>query len=85
MLVYNESPLINTTSNRKSKMLLSDINTNVNIYFFISFKINTNSFIQELIATLQTANELTPDWEIVYPDCPTFAVEQSKSSFSISG
>lgn len=41
--------------------------------------------LQELIETLQTANELKSDWEVVFPDCPTDAGDQSKGPFSVSG
>lgn len=40
---------------------------------------------KELIETLRLADELKSDWEVVFPDCPIKASENSKGVFSISG
>lgn len=44
-----------------------------------------SSHLQDLIETLQSANELESDWEVVFPDCPVKAIEKSKGTYSISG
>lgn len=68
-LIYTEYPLISKTSPTHNKPKS------------VLSDIATN----ELIATLQTADEMSPDWEIVFPDCPVHAQEESQGPFSISG
>lgn len=79
--------LIGRARVKKSYERVSDEATNVS-YFFkcnIITIYSTHFKLQELLETLENANEITPDWEVVYADCPVKASPEADGPFSAPG
>lgn len=45
----------------------------------------SSSKTKDLIESLEAESELTPEWEVVFPDCPIDSDHKSNGPFSVSG
>lgn len=80
--------LTNKELNKSRIENMSDLKAKVNLLPPESTNIVTNptKFLQEIIQSLESENELSSDWEVVFHDCPVESNDEEPGvSFSISG
>lgn len=67
---------------------MSDLKAKVNLLPESTTNIvsNPTKFLQEIIQSLESENELSSDWEVVFHDCPVESNDDEPDvSYSISG
>lgn len=88
-MTYSEDTLTSRKPPSEKEIRISDLATKVISMLANLFdsKVRIKMFFtfQEFLETLKDADVLPNDWEVVFPDTPIDANEQSEGVFSVAG